>query len=129
MNKKFAFLLGLGALALPLLGSLSSVSAQSSVNSPNPCPHGGKVAGVNCKIFSFKDREDNLIVVPNVKYWVSVGYPGVYYKPVNEKCPYGGGRVGANCKLTALNGLLTKEIDYWVDTNFEYPGVYYRQSK
>lgn len=113
--------------------SLSPVSAQTvvaeRVNPSNPCPHGGKVAGANCRIFSFKNREDNRILVPNVKYWVSVEYAGVYYKPENKECNYGGSRVGANCKLVALDGLLTRGIDYWVDTNPQYPGVYYRQSK
>lgn len=114
--------------------SLPSVSAQSAPSSvvaervrpSNPCPHGGSVAGVNCKIYAFKNP---VIVVPGVKYWVSVEYAGVYYKPVDKLCPYGGGRVGANCKLIALDGLLTKDIEYWVDTNIQYPGVYYRQSK
>ncbi|MFN9238930.1 MAG: hypothetical protein ACK6DE_03320 [Pseudanabaena sp.] len=118
-----------------LMSALSSpfVSAQTviaqRVNPSNPCPHGGKVAGVNCRVFSFKNRRDNLILVPNVKYWVSVEYAGVYYKPENGECNSGGGRVGANCKLAALDGLLTRGIDYWVDTNPQYPGVYYRQSK
>ncbi|MBL1209802.1 hypothetical protein [Geminocystis sp. GBBB08] len=111
------------------LDNQKEVLAQSSerrVNPSNPCPHGGRVAGVNCKIYAF---ENPVIVVPEVKYWVSVDYAGVYYKPVEKICPYGGGRVGANCKLVSLDGLLTKGIEYWVDTNINYPGVYYRQSK
>lgn len=130
MNRLSSFILFSCTLLMSIF-SIPSASAQSSliaqrVNPSNPCPYGGRVAGANCKIYAF---ENPVIVVPSVKYWLSVEYAGVYYKPVDKICPYGGGRVGANCKLVALDGFLTKGIDYWVDTTIQYPGVYYRQSK
>ncbi|MFZ4715191.1 MAG: glycoside hydrolase family 16 protein [Bacteriovoracaceae bacterium] len=96
------------------------------------CPNGGTEFGPNCQIRTF-----NLPYVdPAVKYWVDANpnYPGVYYKKINGACPYGvKDTSGVNCQLRVLsqvnpstiNKIVLPGVNYWVDTNPNYPGIYY----
>jgi len=94
------------------------------------CAAGGDVAGPNCQVHAF----DRPAVVPGVNYWIdpNPNYPGVYYKTVNGGCPFGGS-AGVNCQFEALNPKLTQGqnktvtpgVNYWVDTDPRWPGIYY----
>jgi beta-glucanase (GH16 family) len=94
------------------------------------CPAGGDIAGPNCGVHSFQKPH----VVPGVNYWLDTNpnYPGVYYQKVNNSCPHGGS-AGVNCHFEGLspiyNGNVNENvipgINYWVDTNPSWPGIYY----
>lgn len=96
------------------------------------CPAGGEVAGPNCQVHAFEKPK----VIPGVNYWIdpNPNYPGAYYAKVNGTCPYGGG-VGVNCQFETLSPVLSAAqnktvipgIQYWIDTNQAWPGIYYKK--
>lgn len=96
------------------------------------CPAGGEVAGPNCQVHAFEKPK----VIPGVNYWIdpNPNFPGVYYPKVNGACPFGGG-VGVNCQLETLSTVLsapqnktvTPGVQYWVDTDTRWPGIYYQK--
>jgi beta-glucanase (GH16 family) len=96
------------------------------------CPAGGEAAGPYCQVHGFERPK----VIPGVNYWIdsNPNYPGVYYEKVNGACPFGGG-AGVNCQFETLSPVLsapqnktvTPGIQYWVDTNPAWPGIYYKK--
>jgi hypothetical protein len=79
-------------------------------------------------------QEESLEVIHagGVKYWLDIDprWPGVYYSStVKDKCLYGGveaGGGGYNCQITSLkNANLRAGVNYWLDIDPRWPGVYY----
>lgn len=94
------------------------------------CPAGGDIAGPNCGVHGFERPH----LAPGVNYWVdkNPNYPGVFYAKINGSCPFGG-NAGVNCYFDALTPVLNGNqnetvlpgINYWVDANPAWPGIYY----
>ncbi len=102
----------------------------------NKCVYGGTLSGGgNCQ---WKSINNGLLNSQN-KYWVDTDprWPGIYYKQVNNKCSYGGTiSGGGNCQLIAWSyseqsqkRKLANKINYWVDSDPRWPGIYYKNIK
>ncbi len=113
---------------------LQTIQASACVESFNSrlCPNGGKQAGPNCWVHGFSKPK----MIPGVNYWVDhhPAYAGIYYAKVNGECPFGGSK-GVNCMIDSIspgigpneNSKVLPGIQYWVDTNPSWPGVFYRK--
>lgn len=95
------------------------------------CVYGGTRSGNgNCMWRSLSALK------PSVQYWVDGNplWPGVYYKGSGGSCPHGGVASGhGNCQLRAFSvpasaGItLRPGVQYWMDPDPRWPGVYYKQ--
>jgi hypothetical protein len=94
------------------------------------CPLGGSGPSnsPNCQLRSYASG----ILKTTVPYWVDTDprWPGVYYKKISGACPHGGltSANNPNCQLTALSVpslYLNPTVQYWVDTDLRWPGLYY----
>lgn len=95
------------------------------------CVYGGVASGNgNCQWKTLSGLK------AGVSYWVDGNprWPGVYYRGTQGSCPHGGVSSGnGNCQLqgysvpAAAGITLRPGVQYWLDADPRWPGVYYKQ--
>ena len=107
------------------------------------CPFGGELKdGVYFKRCFTRLNIDSSKLNKNIPYTIDFNEssPGIFYNIsgggsfkffLNKRnpCPYGGTRKGSKCKLWSFSPpILKSNVNYWVDPNPSWPGVFYAQT-